>query len=254
MTDWQSRPAATLGEVTLSLHGLLTHLHRRARLRPLLQEAVVEQFLADHAARAGLTVAAEELQQAADDFRRRQGLTSAEATHAWLARERLSAQDLEDALERDLLIAKLRERLTAERVPDHFAAHKAGFDRARLRHVVLPRQDVARELATQVREEGRDFDELARQHVPGYRGATGWVRRRQLPPPLADAVFAAAPGEVVGPVATGDGFHLALVEEVRPAELDADTAALVREELFRAWLSERLREAPLTFPLLDALA
>jgi hypothetical protein len=44
-----------------------------------------------------------------------------------------------------------------------------------------------------------------------------------------------------------------LVEAIEVAELDAPTAALVRQELFRAWLDEKLNGLHLASPLLDEL-
>jgi len=43
-TDWNTT-AATWGEASLSLHGLLGQLHRSRRLQPLLRQAIIEQFL-----------------------------------------------------------------------------------------------------------------------------------------------------------------------------------------------------------------
>jgi hypothetical protein len=80
-----NQASASLVDVSLSLGDWLTHLRRRGQLLPLLRETVVQQFLLSRAAQAGLAVAADELQQAADAFRCRQGLTSAEQFRAWLA-------------------------------------------------------------------------------------------------------------------------------------------------------------------------
>jgi predicted double-glycine peptidase len=55
---------------------------------------------------AGLSVSDGELQQAADHFRQSHGLTSAERTRQWLAREGLTVDEFEAGLERDLLLAK----------------------------------------------------------------------------------------------------------------------------------------------------
>jgi peptidylprolyl isomerase len=252
VSTWQSVPAASLGGTSLSLGGLVRDLRRRRRLLPLLREALTRQYLLDQAAQAGLSVASQELQAAADAFRRRRGLNTAAEANAWLAGQRLSILDLEDALEGDLLLGKLKDRVTADRLADHFAANGRGYDRASLRQIVVAREDLARELLAQVRDEGHDFAELARRHSrDGSSGAILSVRRRQLPAAVADQVFAAEPGELVGPVSTPLGFQLLLIEEIQPAALDGPTAALIREELFAGWVQERLRAAPMRLPLLE---
>jgi hypothetical protein len=113
MTDLTSIAAFIAGS-TLSLADWLAHLKQRGQLRPLLRQAAIEQFLVDQARQAGLTVSTEELQQAADAFRQCNRLNSAEQTNAWLAQQRLSVLDLETTLERDLLIAKLKDHLASE--------------------------------------------------------------------------------------------------------------------------------------------
>jgi parvulin-like peptidyl-prolyl isomerase len=234
----------------------LRYLHHRGRLVPLLREAAVEEFLLQQARQAGLSVSTEELQCAADAARRRQGLASAEQTQAWLQRQRLSVVEFEDALERDLLIEKLKDHLSRERIAGHFAANSSGYTLARLRLIVVPSEDQARELLSQLREEDHDFSELARQHSQHPSCGQGGLihaRRRQLAPVLAEAVFAAKQGNIVGPLAMADGFVLALVESLTPAALDAQTTSLIRQELFDAWLADTLKGLPLTFPLLDAL-
>jgi parvulin-like peptidyl-prolyl isomerase len=196
-------------------------------------------------------------QSAGDTFRRRQGLTSAADTRAWLARQRLTVELFEEALEHDLLVDKLKDHLTRDRIPGHFATHQGEYARVRLRQILVPRDDLARELRAQVQEEGRDFADLARAHsqhasrVEG--GLLGWVLRRALPAPVAEAVFAAREGAMVGPLATDQGFQLLLVEAYAPSQLDAATSTAIRDELFGAWLSEQLQTGPLAFPLLDVL-
>jgi hypothetical protein len=170
-----------------------------------LHEAVLEQFLVGQATQAGLTVTTEELQRAADFVRRRQGLTSAEQTLAWLSRQQLSVVEFEDALERDLLIEKFKDHLFRDRIPAHFEQHRAQYDRLRLRQLTVPREDLARELLSQVSNEGRDLAALVEKHRAdrpdgGSPSVTVLMRRQLLP--AAAAALPSKVGEVGGPVAT----------------------------------------------------
>lgn len=257
MTALVSAPAAVLGSTHLSLVDFLRQLRRRGRLLPALRQVVIEESLVQAARQAGLSVPDDDLQNTADAFRRR-GLTTAQKTQAWLAENRLSVDDFEACLERDLLIARLRDHVTRERIAGHFEAHKAEYDRALLRQIVVAHEDLARELQTQILE-GMEFATLAREHsLDASRtkgGLLGVVRRSQLPADVASAVFAAAEGDVVGPLATPAGFALFQVEAKQPAALDQETTALLKEQLFAEWLNARLAAAggrP-TFPLLEAL-
>jgi hypothetical protein len=88
-------PVASLPGVSVSLGQLLRGLHRQGRLWPLAAKALSARLVQQEARRAGLSATAEELQATADAFRRRAGLVTAADTHAWLARQGLSADDLE---------------------------------------------------------------------------------------------------------------------------------------------------------------
>ena len=98
----------TLPGSQLSLGGLLKRLHARGRLRSLVLDALTEQLVEDEARRAGLSVTKEELQFAADAYRRRHGLSAAADTHAWLSKQGMSVDDFKANLEHDLLGDKLR--------------------------------------------------------------------------------------------------------------------------------------------------
>jgi hypothetical protein len=223
---------------------LLKKLHVKGRLAPLIREALADQVVQEQAREAGLGVTTEELQKAADSFRRRHGLHTAAATQAWLTECGLSVDDFESGLEEDLLAAKVRQHVTADEVDRHWQANQAGYERLRLALVMVGREELARELASQVREDGRELAEVVRVHeLPLYRGER---LRKELGGPLAEALAAAPVGELVGPVATPNGFTLAVVEERRPAELDRAMRQLVQKELFDAWLTERLQRASFT--------
>jgi parvulin-like peptidyl-prolyl isomerase len=198
-----------------------------------------------------------DLQQAADRFRHRHGLAGAEQTRQWLAAQGLSVDDFEAVLERDLLVGRFKEHLTQPGVAEHFAAHRERYAQARLRQIVAASEGEARELLAQLTDEGRDFAELAREHSrhgPSrlVGGSLGVVPRHALPAAAAEAVFAARAGAVVGPVATDQGWHLFQVEALAEPLLDDATAAVIRQELFNAWLKEQLQRVRLDLSWLEA--
>jgi len=99
------------------------------------------------------------------------------------------------------------------------------------RITVVPRPDsaaadsayrVARKALDEI-QAGTDFAVAARRYSddPGTRaqgGDMGWIRRADVVPALADAVWQAPPGRAVGPVLTRFGFHIIKVENVRGGE------------------------------------
>jgi parvulin-like peptidyl-prolyl isomerase len=229
-----------LGQYASSARAFLRGLHLRGKLQPLLRELSIDQQLLRRAEDLGLGVTTAELQSAADEFRRHKGLTSAAETTAWLERERLTVADLEDALKQDLLVAKLRNHVTNGFVAKHFDENRARYDRARVKHLLTGSDDsqtILSELANSVKASLAQRPSPA-PGTPSPAGTSGVVFRFQIPSPAAEAVLAAVPGSVVGPVAVPPGQHLLLVETVEPAQLDEVTAQVVREELFAAWMAE----------------
>jgi peptidylprolyl isomerase len=232
-----------LGEQRLTVGGLLEWLRASGRLGPLVREALAAQLVKEEARRAGLSVPVEEVQAAADAFRRRQGLDTVADTQAWLAAQGLSLDDFEAHLEGGLLAARLKQHLTGPQVEEHFSAHRAGLEQLRLSVVFAGRDDLARELASQVRDEGRDLGEVARAH--GLSVVQQRLLLEDLGAPLASALTGASASELVGPVETPQGLALVVVEERRAAELDAATRQRIQDMLFARWMSARLGEATL---------
>jgi parvulin-like peptidyl-prolyl isomerase len=238
--------------VLLKPTDLLHRIHQRGRLLPLLREAAAEEVCVRAARDAGLSVPDDELQRAADDFRQRRGLQSAAAARSWLADRQLTSTDLEEALERDLLVAKLKDHLFAQHGPARFAADRPMYERVHLRRLTALSEGAARELLLCINDEGADLAELVREHgldatSRATAGDLGVLSRRQLPASVATAVFAAREGDVVGPLADAQGFHLYRVEARLPAELDGATAEHVRRDVFTDWL--RIQTAGLQFDL-----
>ena len=206
--------------------------------RCLIQEAVEERAVtADDA----------DLQQAMDAFRREHGLHTAEATHRWLGLRGWPPERLEESVSSRLVAQKLRDEITAGRVEGYFDEHRAELDTAHLARVRVADEAAARQMAEQVRCGALDFFEAARQRfllgAEGVKDLFLVVRRRGLSAPQAQAIFAASPGEVVGPLASGQGYDVVRVLQHSPARLDEPTRALIKQILFDEWLAERRRQA-----------
>jgi parvulin-like peptidyl-prolyl isomerase len=253
------RPAVVHGTDTLSLGDFLGAMKRSRRLRPLLLDAFVETYLVNRARRAGLSVNDQELQQAADNFRLKNGMASSEQTQQWFNREAITSDDFAAGLERDLLVEKLRRTISEPRLQEVFDANTARFARVRLKRMVVATEGEAREIIDNIVNGRSTFEEQARQKsldliTKNVGGDAGIVRRVDLAAQLGDAIFSAEVGKLVGPVQAGQGFLIFRVEEFLPAILDEGIKNGLRKEIFDAWLRNELSRAPIQFPLLEALA
>jgi parvulin-like peptidyl-prolyl isomerase len=75
------------------------------------------------------------------------------------------------------------------------------------------------------------------------RDTSAVVQRRQISLELAEAVFAAAPGEVVVPVPVDEGYAIVRVLSVVSGRLDDSTHTAIQNILFEEWLEERRQAA-----------
>lgn len=189
----------------------------------------------------------EELQRAMDAFRRAHGLLTVSATERWMSRHCMSHTDLEELVANEASIAQLRRRETASEVRAYFDRYHSCLDTAKVTRLVFAdRSDAAR--ITEMIHSGQNFYAVAERAAAGGLLTTAitlfeTVRRDELPPKLAEAVFTASPGATLGPMLTDDGHAVLRVLALEAAVLDEDTAELVRRRLFNAWLERRRRSA-----------
>jgi len=114
--------------------------------------------------------------------------------------------------------ATLRKRYEAEK------ARFATPEQRQASHILISdgegAQAKAEKLVAEAKAPGADFAALAKANSTDtgskeQGGDLGWVERGAMVKPFEDAVFAAKPGEIVGPVKTEFGYHVIQVREVR---------------------------------------
>src|SRR6266545_250347 len=164
----------------------------------------------------------------------------------------------------------LRAWLVQELVTEEVLAHEArlagiaagvGLVERVTRDVMVPDEDVRayydRNADRYRRPESRRIRHLVHADESAARRGAARIdsaeelelRRGELSGPLEDAIFAAAPGETVGPIRTEHGWHVARVEgatppsvvpygEARPA-IQAELITAARSRAFDAWLEGR---------------
>lgn len=109
-------------------------------------------------------------------------------------------------------------------------------EQRRVSHILFDTEDEARKALDRLRQ-GASFQELAvaLSKDPGsaaHQGDLGWIRKNQVVPEFGDPVFTAVPGKVIGPFHTDFGWHLALVQEIKPqreTDFPAAKAALQKQ-------------------------
>jgi [acyl-carrier-protein] S-malonyltransferase len=96
-------------------------------------------------------------------------------------------------------------------------------------------------------------DQIAAGTMPGVdpRGSQLEVHRGEFAGPLEEAIFAAETGEIIGPIPTELGWHVARLDAISPAgtaaydavrsDIETELLAAARGRLFAEWLEKRRR-------------
>jgi putative peptide maturation system protein len=209
---------------------------------PMLKRLVHAALIREALEQNPVTPSDDELQRALDAFRRAHRLYKAADMRRWMEQRSLTQEKLECLVAELAQIAALRDRVTADRVDEYFAAHRADFDVVFLAQIAVANAEQAQQIADRIRG-GVDFYDAAEQcYQTGTATAAALltVRRREAAPEL-EAAFAAREGSVLGPVQGGDIHLIARVISHAPARMDATTKNAVQDFLFEEWLEDRRR-------------
>ncbi|MFZ5642460.1 MAG: hypothetical protein ACOY46_02570 [Bacillota bacterium] len=115
-------------DMELSVTEVVDYTRIKGIFSGALREVVQRKITAEEARKRGITVDVEELQRAADVFRSVNNLDSKDATESWLKDRGLTLDALEDYLETNLLVFKLKQALLQEADPEKYRSHPAVMD------------------------------------------------------------------------------------------------------------------------------
>ncbi len=216
---------------------------------PTLVKAIAERKIVAQKAQAlNLQVEPAELQKAADSFRLKNSLVTAQETLGWLKHHALSLDDLEALVYHTVLLTKLADRLFANKVEPYFMERQLDYTKIVLYEIVLSNADLGMELFYALQEQEITFPEIAQRYGQdlemrrrgGYRGL---LTRKDLKPEISAAVFAAKPPQILKPIAVGKQTYLVWVEAIITPTLDETLRSQILTELFSGWLKQQVESA-----------
>jgi parvulin-like peptidyl-prolyl isomerase len=240
-------------DLAISNEDILTQLKISQMLPAIEESIIVTRIIQAEAERAGIEPAVSELQQAADDFRKKNNLTSAKKTELWLQMHRLSLDEFEQIVRLQLVNDKLKEVILADRVEKYFYQHQLDFDRVALSEVVLQDKELATELYYAVREGEIKFQDVASKYLEDVElqrkgGYLGRIRRKDLNSELLSVFSVTNPPQVIKPITTAKGYHLLWIDELVKAELDPELFKEIQSQIFVEFLKNKLRENRAALP------
>ncbi|MEZ5564622.1 MAG: peptidylprolyl isomerase [Gammaproteobacteria bacterium] len=198
----------------------------------VLDRLIIQQLQLQRAAKLGIQVSDEALNQALGTIAQRNNTTLSELP-GLLAREGVDYATYRRELRDQITIDQLRQRDVLQRINvtpvevDSYLARQQGKASQReeylLSHILIgipanasPTQiETAEKLANEVYQRlqnGEDFAKLAVSYSSGQQalegGSLDWLRGNELPSIFADVVPGLAKGQVSEPIRNASGFHL----------------------------------------------
>jgi parvulin-like peptidyl-prolyl isomerase len=241
-------------DLTVSLSDIIEQVKLSCQIPSIVEAVVTHKIIALTAKAAGIIVEPDELQQAADSFRLKHNLQSAEETWLWLQKHHLSVDNLEEIAYATILSSKLAQHLFADKVEPYFVEHQLDYAQVFLYEVILDNLDLAMELFYALQEREITFSEVAYQYIQdpesrrcgGYRGM---VPRTHLKPEISAAIFAATPPQILRPIVVSKKAYLLFVEKIVQPKLDDELFSTIQSELFTSWLRKQVETSKVTVTL-----
>ncbi len=208
-----------------------------AQTRLQILESMIDLVLIEQAAaREGVTVSEEEVEA---EVQANIDLAGEEEFMAWLEANNMTVEEFRATVRAQLLSAAMFEKVTAS-VP-------ASAEQVHARHILLEKEEEARELLHQL-QGGGDFAALAKlysqdESTREQGGDLGWFARGLLAPEVEEAAFALEAGQISDVVHSQFGYHvIQLLEREDDRPLSAQMVQSLKEQTFRRWMQEQ-REA-----------
>jgi parvulin-like peptidyl-prolyl isomerase len=244
----QGHPMEAKNYFDVTAEDVVHFLKKQFQYRDICRAISSQRLIDDVAQARNLQVSAEEIQQAADDFRHANGLEHAADTVNWLQEHQMAPSHWEENIHDNLLMRKLSGHLFAKDIDRIFAENRANYESAVLYQLVVPYEQLASELFYQIEESEISFYEAAHLYDIDVRrrqrcGFEGIIPRWKIEPQISPIVFGAQSQQVTEPFQLEDGYHLIWVEQFLPAELTEEIQQDILNQFFQNWLQSELNHA-----------
>jgi parvulin-like peptidyl-prolyl isomerase len=172
------------------------------------------------------------------------GVSRPEELEPWLARQRLLPEDVSQLACQAERLDRFRRHRWGEEVEIHFLRRKPELDQVVYSLLRVSDADLAAELHQRIQEGEASFAALATDHSEGRerhsQGVIGPMPLLTAHPEISSRLRVGQSGQLWPPFQVDRFWIVVRLEEHLPARLDDPTAQRMLEELFEAWLKERV--------------
>jgi foldase protein PrsA len=213
-------------------------LHQQA-----IQGLTTSAWMEGEAREQGIVVSDAEVRKSFEE-QKRQSFPRDADFRRYLKLSGQTQQDIEQRVRIDLIERRIHDRVIApaaagvseQDVTDFIAQHLQQAPERRDVRLIVTRTIGEADAARAVLEVGGTWRAVARRYSSDARtkhrsGVEKWLRRHDLPKPVARAIFKAQPQRLTGPIHTTTGYYVFAVSRIHPAITYALDRETVRETL-----------------------
>lgn len=247
MNNLDATPFLTVDGQPISLGQVLSYLQLFGKLRPFVQDVISQHVICQEIQRRDdLEVSTADFEQAVINFRLKQQLIDAEAFEQWLTTEGMNYAAFQNRMMLGFKLEKLKTKIAEPKLQDYFNQQQNNLKQVELVCLVSSDKGLAEQLKQKVLSGESEFDQIVRSYGsvethPAISVTRGLAQLQQLPEELREAIAAATPGELVGPIAIDQRWCLFQVEQFIPAVLEGQLQRELEDRLFTQWLAEQIQ-------------
>ncbi len=158
----------------------------------------------------------------------------------------MSIDQLKSKAMREIRMQKLKQQF-APQIESEFLRSRSNYDQVEFSLVQTSDANFAAEVLFQIRDDGKDFGEIAQRHSEGSERSTkGWVgpmKLANLPEPIRVLFCTGEVGKIYGPIEINGQYCIVRLERFHGARLTEVLRAELINSLFARWLSEQTGRA-----------
>ena len=206
---------------------------------------LAQEILTDKAI-AKIQCSEEENTQIFDQFCQQNQLNSESEVQAWLDKQGMNREQLQNAITKKLRIDRYKEETWSDRVDAYFIKRKSQLDRVVYSLIRVEKPEVAQELYFRIKDDRNAFSALAMEYSQGTEAQTGGligpVEINAPHPKIAQILATCQPGQLVPPTRVGEWIVIVRLENYISAKLDNPMRQRMLDELFNRWLKESIQQ------------
>lgn len=229
-----------IGNKVIQADEILPLLSRYQLMPQLLRNIIIDSAIAD------ITCTDEERQTAIKDFCQQQQIPTPQAQEAWLQKQKMTVEQMEDLAVRPVLLEKFKIATWGRKVDTYFMSRKTTLDQVVYSLIRTKDMGLAQEIYFRIQEGEQSFAQLAREYSQGSEAQTdgllGPVPLSQPHPAISKLLSVSKPGQLWSPRPLAEWFVIIRLEKLLPAQLDQSMRRRLLNELFETWLQEQIQQ------------